>query len=166
MADKSAERRHRTEAMYREAVAGSDDAACALRHMTGKYGTANCGMYGVAGGWATLEARAYAAAAYEAYLSQLQGSGAPPMGAGGVTPPVTPVAPPLTTPTGPKPPAAPGGTIPIASQQPGLPSVDNLPLSGPALGGSVNIGGVQVSTPVALIGGLALVVAVIFILKA
>ena len=60
--------------MYSKAIAGSPDALCFLRIMSGRYGSSTCGVYGTRSGYATDAAKDYAGKLYDQAVRVLSGS--------------------------------------------------------------------------------------------
>lgn len=53
---------------FNECASGNQDACCAVKHMSGRFGLATCGVNGQASGWATSKAKDDAFAKYNTLL--------------------------------------------------------------------------------------------------
>lgn len=71
---KDAERFAQADAWYKAAIQGDPDALCALKFMSGQYGSATCGALGLRAGFATKEAKDYTHKLYEQATRVLAGS--------------------------------------------------------------------------------------------
>lgn len=65
------------EGWYFSAIQGDQEALCALKHMSGQFGTGSCGKYGAPQGFATQVAKQYSYDLYQQAAQILQGNLSP-----------------------------------------------------------------------------------------